>query len=293
MRPVRRGAALLVVLAILVVVVTACAALARFAATSALAHRTHARAMRASDLLHAAEAPITRWLERDSHKAVLPPDARVPAIAVLSDAWIAGEQEQSLTITAFDQMGMVPLAHARGGSPLRHALPAEAAVAALLESASPGLDQAERESPVFPVAIDAVPMSFGGAPSIQCESAPSSPSVALGALLATHNPPDLGRRRAGSINVNTAPLPLLEAAMRRAGQGGLDRIVAARERGQPAPVPAAAGRSRQTDLELVGVSTVWSFRIDARVGPLRRSWWSVYVRTPAGWNCVQRLEIAE
>jgi hypothetical protein len=47
-------------------------------------------------------------------------------------------------------------------------------------------------------------------------------------------------------------------------------------------------------ISLVSVSNAWSFRIDIRIGNVVRSWWAVYVRSPAseqGWEVVQRLVI--
>ena len=104
---------------------------------------------------------------------------------------------------------------------------------------------------------------------------------------------------AGSINVNTAPLPLIEAAMLIAGRGGIETIMAARREGIPAPLPAALTAEPSSRFEtnqtprFVAVSNSWAARIDVHVGAARRSWWVVYQNRSARWECVQRLVITD
>ena len=134
-----------------------------------------------------------------------------------------------------------------------------------------------------------------------------------------NDPPTPARFR---LNVNTAPQPLLEAALLVNGQSGmLDGIVQARSQGQrflvasgpeedsPA-IPSAPPPTQR--VELVDTSGAWAFRVDVRVDRIERSWWSVYVhdprpsatratradrrrendQAPKEWTLVQRLVIS-
>jgi hypothetical protein len=133
---------------------------------------------------------------------------------------------------------------------------------------------------------------------------------ALGSSIATHNPdPEASAETplpgGGLLNVNTAPRSLLVAALRVAGSSGLDEILRARERGEPAPVPAnragteerGAGGSNPVagawSMRLVGQSDAWAFRVDVEYGTVRRSWWCVYRAAGSEWRCVQRVAITD
>jgi hypothetical protein len=91
-------------------------------------------------------------------------------------------------------------------------------------------------------------------------------------------------------------LALLEAALRDAGRGGLEAILAARSEGRQVPIPTAASDANDTAANGIGerfvsVSDAWAFRVDARVGRVRRSHWLQYRPQESKWRCVQRLFI--
>ncbi|MCH8151424.1 MAG: hypothetical protein IH830_03510 [Planctomycetes bacterium] len=307
--PTRRGAALLLVLATLIVAITAAATLARLASTVKTQRIVATRTIVADDLLRAAEAPILAWLASKSSTVVLPPEATSPQVQVLHDAWVIDATDHELRITAWDQCGMVPINVARSGSPLRLALPTD--VKRVLDQVTIPRDQpagldlflAARHTGgaigVFPKPTRSPPMVFKRAsgedssPQVQSESTPpgisaSEPSgVGLGAYLATHNP--------GRINVNTAAMDLVEAALRLAGRGGLEQIIAARTQGRLASLSALSPTAdpHSAAPRIAASSNAWAFRIDLRVGTLRRSWWAVYVQSRSTWECVQRLAIPE
>ncbi len=271
---------MLLVLAALVLVTTASVSLLRLAVTAQAAEVAGKESRMADDLFAAAQAPILNWLSTQAGDVVLAPDVAAPQIAVLQGVWFVNDVEVGLQVTAWDECGMVPVGLARSGSPLRMSLPEEVRRAldgANLESdAQAGLDlfldrPADDRSSVFPAPYDKVPVT-----------------VALGALVATHNPK--------VINVNTAPPHVLEAALRVAGRGGLEAILAARAQGTAFSLGGlpTAGRPSDRSLRLAAASTAWGFRIDIRVGMVRRSWWAVYASSgSAGWECVQRLAIPE
>lgn len=325
LRQRRRGVALLVVLAALILVTTTSVALARLTSTEA-ARRSFAAATRlADDLLIAVEEPILHWLAEESSTVVLPPDALGPRVAVLYDSWSDAEHGTVVVrVTAWDQFGMVSMDAARAGSPLRLNLP-DAARRALdrvkhAENSPPGLDQfLAREAhdsggTVFPMSGPSDVLWFGQGDAevaaVDNDARQDTP-LALGSIIATHNGDNpatwrrTGRRLRGSrslpsggvVNVNTAPIELIESAMRAAGRGGIEVVIDARTRGESVPLGSLTnGRSQQQQANtpvLVGSSSAWAFRIDISVGPLTRSWWAVYSSSRSQWECVQRLAITE
>ena len=265
------GAALLLALATTVLIAVTGASLARLATTARVQRDMSRRNAIADDLLRQVEPPIQHWLAR-AEEVVLPEEAEEPRVVVLRETWTAGALRCELAVTAWDQCGLVPYALARAGSPLRLTLPDE--VRALLDRARlpagqpPGLDVFDER---------------GTAPGpYPPSSRTGSTTLALGALVATHNH--------RSCNVATAPLPLVEQALRLAGRGGLQQIRAARRAGKKPPIAGSAGRNaRRGTPQIVAESDAWAFRIDIQVGALRRSFWSVYTGGASNWRCVQRL----
>ncbi len=307
-RPSRRGAALLIVLATLILAAGASVTIAAAASTQRLARQLARHTLIADDLLRAAEAPIHAWLEAESQKVVLPPDSANPQVEVLHDIFAVDATRYELHITAWDQCGMVPVNAARSGSPLRLALPAEVRRCldrvTMPEGVAPGLDlflpvmEPGGAVSVFPVPANTEPLRFA-APGEGVPSEPAPPSahgppetaserLAIGSCVATHKP--------GLITINTAPAEVLEAALRHAGRGGLEQILAARSEGKLAPTAerAQTGDVSRGAPQPVASSGSWAMRIDVAVGPLHRSWWALYTKSSsAQWECVQRLAIPE
>ena len=151
--------------------VTAAAALAKVASTERLRQSFADRTETADDLLDAAEAPIAHWLATKAAKVVLPPDAEEPRAEVLHDAWLIDGVRHELTITAWDECGMVPFEFARAGSPLRAVLSPEARRvvdrAAIGHNEKPGLDLIPPVNglAVFPAPVPAEPAWFGDSPT--------------------------------------------------------------------------------------------------------------------------------
>lgn len=305
----------MLVLATLVLVTSACVILARLGSTAAL-HTNAARAVAlADDLLVPAEDVILDWLAAHSESVVLAPDATLPAVEVLHDAWCAHDLEVEMRITAWDQRGMVPIAVARTASPLRAAVPFE--VLRVIDSLAPqessdpsagarGLDQLRADAsrddgvPIFPiVAAQGEPVRFGddmvdNSPTAAADSARTD-AAAVGALIATH---PSGHT---AVNVNTAPLGLVEAALRVAGRGGIEQVIASREAGKLATITAITGRGEES-FGLLRSSDCWAFRVDINVrrrsghgvaGGVQRSWWTIFAKNRAQWERVQRLVIRD
>jgi hypothetical protein len=210
-------------------------------------------------------------------------------VHVLDDRWHAAGLDHQVRITAWDQYGMVPVHQLVRGSPARAGVPESV----LRVADRLGVDHDERfgldqlgwqDLPVFP----------------------SRDRPAIGAVLATHNPPltpDRLRRRspqsrAMRVNVNTTPIPILEAAMRAAGYVSIDHIIESRAKGRPAVVgPGRGALGGDLDRALMPTpidrSDCWSVRIDATVGLAERSWWTIWVREADGWTLAQRILIRE
>ena len=291
----RRGAALLIVLGVLLMTVTAVTILLSRTMDVHTQRQLAQCDLLAFDMLHAADAPILHWLDEASAGIVLPPDNVTPSVLVMDEQAVVGDGARvHVVITAFDQLGMTPMQVARSGSPLRLALPDELAVVLDRISLPPasdssplGLDLVEEAvaAEERPVAVEIFPTGTGSIQSM----------TAIGEYVATHN------RDPMRTNINTAPRPLLEAAMRAAGAGGLDSILAMRRAGKPASLRPDNSQAGDESLapRLITSSDCWAFRIDLNIENLKRSWWAVYqpgpddLTTPAHerWRCVQRLPI--
>lgn len=312
----RRAAALVFVLLALVVVTAATMLLVRSSADLGSHRREAAGIVEATALVQAAEPAILDWLERESARIVLPPDAARPCLAIMSDQWVENGRSYSIVISAWDQRGMIPAARISSSMTLRSALPdslTEAVGRAQVDwERLDGLDRlctSTDDGPSidpFPVPPAVEPLNEETSPADGSKAKPESPEfLHIGDLVSTHSP------RGTFINVNTAPRDLLEAAMRDAGRGGVEAILAARAKGRLTRPGAPNGGAKEKDdpaaIRFVGSSDAWSFRIDATSGPVTRSWWCVYARSERTeprrtaakrearnaeeWECVQRLAI--
>ncbi|HMN96844.1 MAG TPA: hypothetical protein PKC43_10220 [Phycisphaerales bacterium] len=240
-----RGFTLLFVLLALVLLVGAASLTARVRLTDGLARRALDDRVAAADLADSAEAALLHWLTHESAGVVLPVDATTPAVVVLDDRFQLDGRDVFLHVVAFDQLGMSAWDAIRDGTGVDGAHPPwlrsalEAADARLDGSASRGLDAlvnaVEREGAILYPAIS------GGAPrgrrtGASVERADGSgradvtgqATAAIGALVATH------AASQPSLNVNTAPMTLIEAALRRGQRGGIEAIRIARSEGRHA-----------------------------------------------------------
>ncbi len=330
---------MLLVLVILVVTVPLAAMVARSAATT----RLNATACEIIDEIHSVRHSFERhfipeWLARESVSIVLPPNSPTPTILIVDESWLAhtakdhdAPHEFHVVITAYDQCGMVPIDHAiTRGSPLRRSLPPS--VVQRLDTLG---DRFSRYKSYQPQGTAGLDQWVGGAtdanllgvfPFAQLEDRQSRTHPAtLGEYVATHqvireNRNGRNPRSSSStsiigaiINVNTAPLPLVEAALRAAGgTGGLPAIIEARQQGKFANVPKRARSNNDDDKQthnnsllsnvvITNQSQAWAFRIDITVNQCTRSWWTIYARssspnrtsTNSEWEWVQRLAIIQ
>lgn len=290
----RRAMAMVLVLAALVIGVTAAVAAARVAVDAALIRRLDACEASADDAMVAAEKRIDAWLRTESGSAVVDPSSTEPAVAVERVRLATAQGEVAIRITAFDQLGMVPWSAAAKDEPLARATLDEDVRAAIaraprIAEGAPGVDLVAESLPCprWPrhAAMDETLLA-GAEPSPDSDETRAQP--ALAALVSSHAE---GRVR---LNVNTAPIALLEAAQAALQADFVDSVRAARADGRAhgAPsVPAAQPGARGESIALVASSDLWSFRVDIACGPVVRSWWIAYGRTPDGWQRLQRTRI--
>ncbi len=281
-----QGVALLFVLMTIVVVSTATLGLVRVTLVERVRSSLDAETEIASEVARATETPILRWLVSRSRDVILPLEAEEPRVEVLNDAILGNDPLIEIRVTAWDTFGMLPLATIERGGPLADLLPnsirrrREEIRGALAKPF--GLDAfvdtaGQHESPFPDPSRDAT------------RSRTSTKETALGALLAPSN------AWPGELNVHTAPIAFVEAVLRAERRDGLSALLAQRARGERVTAMPSSSRANRKDREvptLVNESTCFAFRIDVRVGLVRRSWWAVYEAASASeWVCAQRMGI--
>lgn len=272
----RRGVALLLVLVVLVLAVGAASAAARLGVVGRAQHTLARRVSEIEAVTAACDGAIAHFLTVRAPRLVLPPDAPAPEVAVLDDLLLFNGAAARVVITAFDQCGMVPRDAFHPASPLRAAIRDH--LAALWES---------RPRHPGPEGLDSL-LPLARSSEIVVYPVPGARAYApIGAVIATHNPVP-GAASRGLINVNTAPPTLLAAALRAASHDGLEAILAARSRGEQAPVPGVSG-----PVQFSSQSNAWAFRLDITLSGVRRSWWCVWVSDGTNWRCAQRALIDE
>lgn len=274
-QPTRRGVAMLIVLATAVLLLTAASVIALSRATATLAARTDERLYLAWAACEAAETPVLAWLQHESRSTVLPPESP-PMARILDDPLTIAGLPARITVVAWDQTGMLPAVDMAAIPAFASLLTrAERRAARWIGTESSGLDLADASIPIFPT--------------------PDLPT-ALGARVATHNPPPGPVRHRGgqspAINIHTAPEPLLRAAYEHLGLPGIEAVLQARRAGERVESQSLRA-SDAAGLRLVGVSTAWGVRTDVTVDGLRASVWSVYTLRAGTWVREQRLAIAE
>jgi hypothetical protein len=276
-----RGVALLLVLAALVVATTAAAGLSRAAISARLARESDARRQIADGLLGGAEAATLDWLHRHAGRLVLPPGVESPRFTMLDDRFAVAGRSCRVVVTAFDQCGMTPaLARGTAGAAL---LPDDVRHALADARGAPGLANS----------LDLLACFIAGGRRAFPIADPGGP-LSVGELVATHNPSGPGGTP--TLNINTAPLPLVGAVYGALGRGGLDELTQARSAGRvssPGQARSPVGSDDDAAPLPVAMSTCWAVRVDCHVDRLRRSWWCVYADTGSNWERVQRLAIGE
>lgn len=266
----RRGMAMLLVLLTTVVIVVGVTIIARMRTDRVLAGQQAIQSAYAMQIIRESDQVIRSWLDEVSTPVVLSPESEAPHVAVLDDTIETGSEQIRIRIDAWDQLGMWPRTSAELG--LNPPIDVDGDFQDF-----PNLDQ-----------INAQGMTFPGRNS----------TTLIGGILSTHNPwparsGQTRTRSAAAINMNTAPMALLSQVSHRFHTGDLDQAMQQRAQGKMVTMSQSLQSTGGTSLRLVGVSSVWSFRIDVRVGNLLRSCWCVYANRGGHWAIMQRIMVDE
>lgn len=247
--------------------------IARTRATQSLIELRSQNMVQVDDLFRAADTPIRAWLEEQSPYAVVDSSLDAPMLLVCDDQVELLNKAIRVRISAWDQQGMFP----RNFEELGLAFPFKSSEMNWLDTPTPGLDLQPTGSTVFP--------SF------------EYPS-AIGGLVATHHPwpsqSGTTRSRTGvAININTAPISLIEEVFVSYNLGDPNNIFEKRTNHEMASVTMSAQNAQQSNIRLVSTSRVWSMRVDVWIDTIRQSCWCVYTNQGGQWRLVQRLRIAD
>lgn len=281
----RRGAALLVALAALAVVTVAAGGAVRGAADASLRSRRAAFDLRAEAFFEDARPLALAWLRAE---AARPARARDGFELVLSLP-IGPAGSERAQIRVIDLSGRLHLGQiattARAGlpEPLRTIDP-EAAWATARSDAEAG---ATPESLAEQAArISGAAHSVAAFPRARASDGTGSNAAVVAEWLTAHG--------SGALNVNSAPPPLLRAALAGRDASATQAALAARRRGEPVPAAAIAlltteggGQSVSGGgggglCRLAANSDAYGFLVSVEDGGLRRRWWIVAVAAHGG-----------
>ena len=253
----RHAFAMLFVLGSLVVILSLTTIIARSRATDSIAARSSADMLDAMTIAESAHDPILAWLDLESGSVSIDPESTVPMVPVLGDSIRIDGKRARITVTAWDQFGM--LSKGEQSHDYQNIT---------------GLDELAAPVSVFPSDVH-----------------PDRP----GARIATHNPIPGQQTRgnaAPSVNLNTTPAARLEQLFQEYHIAGLDAVLASR-----ADREQARGASIRIDGQahhrFVSSSQSWGIRTDVRFGLASVSLWSVYVQRGGVWMLEQRVVIPD
>ena len=275
----KRGIALLLVLASLVMVTGVLGLLTLSAAQTHRASQLVINERRADDLLRSCEPVVTEWLAKHAPRAAVDPESSEPKVEIASIEWTASDgTECFVRAAAWDLLGMLP-------PETNSSTPLWLAVDPLLRDFERGDAGSMCEISSAPVSVYPLTDEYKLALGSQLSIYPRSDSRRTLNTPTTPTTP--------TININTAPRPLLETALRLAQRGDIASILTARADGRPAPAPPRIADDGESFVELTGRSTLWAVRTDAAANGLRRSWWTVYESRRGGWEIIERHAIGE
>ena len=332
----RRGVAMLLVLVVLVVAVTAAVNVSRVSVSGMLAETAARDRALADDLLAQGEQLAIHWLRASSPTAVLPPDADRPTFLIAhniirSEANDRPRKDRTLTISATDLTGMIPLrAIGRSsGSRLATDVPADvrrSLEAIDLQNASIGpdmLDPARLERPRFPQhrpasrddetsseteaeSPNAHRLVFSPSGSDDNEDPAQSsgdptdehPPASCCEIIAflSPSPPERRTHRNKTNEEKTIPLNVnttpIDLLRTALAQAGLDAIdEIVKAREKGQAAPLNLSVENDSPVRFTTRSPLWGCRIDARVGSVSRGRWIVFEQSGGAWRPLRRIII--
>ncbi|MFG0328788.1 MAG: hypothetical protein ACF8PN_02710 [Phycisphaerales bacterium] len=284
----RRGFALLLVLSVVAFTLPLVVGIVRLETISRVERRRLNEARIADDLAtNGSTALIRDWLRRTAPACSLPLGAEAPLIEMLDESWtLADGRTVGVRVLACDLRGMIPVDAVTERSPLVGMIPEQ--IRRLIEE----------KTSVVPewTAVRPGPDSFAnGSTATNGLVYPRS----VGDIRALAATVSFGRVQevAIRININTAPIDLVDEAARLAGVDVGSVVRAARSRGKAGQLSAssrAAGIGPVGGVRLVDESDRWAFRVDATVGQTgRASWWREWEVSGGDWKETRRVIIAE
>ncbi|MEM1185652.1 MAG: hypothetical protein AAGI53_11725 [Planctomycetota bacterium] len=289
----RRGVGLLLVLAVLVVSTTAALTMARQAATWRVSRSIDDDASLSRELILGAKPIILLWLTEASSSVIMSPEVHLPATLVSRDAFDTHLGTATVEITAFDQSAMTPWQLAAD-------FDAPVTMPRVDTDVVPGLDLLvdRPDSPVYPQGNASASFTpFGTARVTTPPDTPQGDGPWLGATFATHAIDATNRRRtrrvSWTINVNTAPMWLLEQVLSDTDTNSIDVIRNARANGNSATPPVRSVDFKGTTVSLSARSDRWAIRTDVKLDGVGTSTWQIFVRRGQEWLQEQCLVIAE
>ena len=286
----RTGAALLAVLVACVVLLAAVTVAVSSARAQLDAMRLSDSGQAIADLRRLAEDATAAWLDAHAGRVVLPPEGG--GLDLLHEQFALPEGAGTLHVMLFDGWSGLPTGQWPVGSPLRLAIPLPPGIPlpahagaphrlcdALERLAAPGLP------PRFPRPQSQLPLRVWAADATTITAALPGMSVgrndgraALATLLSPH--------ATGQINLNTAPIRLVDAAAQVLGLELKDLI--ARRRSRLFTSAPGAGPERADGLQLVDASPVWNAAVSVTWRGRTARYWLVFAGGSTGHHILQR-----
>lgn len=277
----RSGAALILVLAVAVILLAAAGAAAMAAQDAhgelvALRREGQVEALRES-----AERLIPSWVASHGARVVAPPEGG--SWTILDDQWTTPTRSGRLIVTLFDGWAGIPLGCAHAQGVLHRQVPPVLSGVSLPEVP---LGTAALQQPQPWIATLPLPPGVPRFPTPQMQptatrwgsSADGSSGVGAipwsqpGESLVT----GISARSDGRININTAPVAVIEAVYRLRQETVPAHLIEARRQGRRSEAPPDAGLDARLP-RLSDGSLVWNALITAESEGVVRSWWVVFV----------------
>lgn len=249
--------------------------------------------------LQQGESYVLRWLTVHAIDVVFPPEGG--PLVVLDERFTTLAGNGALVVDLYDGLAGVPAHLLTGSKDLRWLLPTGLTDIQVPTSAVTGplqpSDLLERIS--LRAGMSRFPLPVGGQqrfwndPLTSALGTPASKNQAYVPSSAGHRQqPSLAEAVSfhsdGPLNVNTAPMPLLDQFYRRYHIGGLAELSKNRTRSVFTNAPQNGAKD---GVLLVSQSDSWQCRITVTWNEYHRSWWVVLAGNPGKMKIVQRHEI--
>jgi hypothetical protein len=248
------------------------------------------------EALSAGERLAHRWLVIHADSIVLAPEGG--SIPICDDVWATESGDGRLTIVLYDALGGIPHTLARRGALLRAALPPELSQIEIPLSAHRIGDVDDViERLVLPPGVRRFPRMVLSDPTVWTDGSALANSMRVlelsaerplaPALVEVISPHAYGR-----VNINTAPMRLVESSCMAIGKPTLIETIRERRAGKLFTGPEQIANASIEGLTLVSTSNTWNVHMTARWRGSTRSWWVVLTGNAYEYRIIQRHEAA-